>query len=414
MNPSCHGAPIHHPASAGAAALAVLGGKPVFEHALPVGQLYFPQWADYVQAMRGIFERQYYTNQGPLTCELERVLQERLGVRHVVCVANATIGLMMAADALGLRGRVVTPAFSFIATSQSLTWGGVQPLFCDVAPSSHQLDPDRVEQALGDETVSAVLAVNLWGDTCDHETLSRLAARRGVPLYYDSAHAFGCEVGGRAIGGFGALEVFSFHATKVLSAAEGGCVCTHDDALAARLRNIRSSYGAGMPVHVSRTANGRMSEAQAAIALLSLDHFPSILERNRTLFDAYELGLSGLAGLRLLRPQAVSRTNHQYVVCEIDSEVFGLTRDELHAVLHAENVLARRYFYPGIHRCTPYLDMFPDAAATLPVTEKLCASVLQLPIGQTVDAPAIARIAAIIRLAHDHAADVRAALKGKA
>lgn len=394
--------------------LAILGATPAFEQPLPVGQLYFPEWSAYEQAMRGIFERQYYTNQGPLTQQLEQVLQERLGVRHAICVTNATIGLLMAADALGLRGKVITPAFSFIATSQSLTWAGLEPLFCDVAPLTHQLDPVRVEALLEDNDVSAILAVNLWGDVCAQDQLRQLADRRGVPLYYDSAHAFGCAVQGRAVGNFGALEVFSFHATKVLSAAEGGCVCTNDDELAARLRNIRSSYGAGHPVHVSRTANGRMSEAQAAIALLSLDSFAQTLERNRGIFAAYRDALAGLPGLRLIEPQAVSTTNYQYVVCEIDAERFGLSRDQLQAVLRAENVLARRYFYPGIHRCTPYDERYPEAAERLPVTEALCAKVLQLPIGQPVDVAGARRIGQIVRSAQEQAASVRHRLGGQA
>ncbi|WP_172146959.1 DegT/DnrJ/EryC1/StrS family aminotransferase [Pseudomonas tumuqii] len=392
--------------------LAILGATPAFEQPLPVGQLYFPEWSAYEAAMRGIFERQYYTNQGPLTQQLEQVLQERLGVRHAICVTNATIGLLMAADALGLRSKVITPAFSFIATSQSLTWAGLEPLFCDVDPLTHQLDPAQVEALLEDNDVSAILAVNLWGDVCAQQHLRQLADSRGVPLYYDSAHAFGCAVQGRAVGNFGAIEVFSFHATKVLSAAEGGCVCTNDDELAARLRNIRSSYGAGHPVHVSRTANGRMSEAQAAIALLSLDNFAQTLERNRGIFAAYRVALAGLPGLRLIEPQAVSTTNYQYVVCEIDAERFGLSRDELQAVLRAENVLARRYFYPGIHRCTPYDELYPEAAERLPVTEALCAKVLQLPIGQPIDPAGARRIGQIVRAAREQAASVRHSLGG--
>lgn len=394
--------------------LAILGATPAFEQPLPVGQLYFPEWSAYEAAMRGIFERQYYTNQGPLTQQLEQVLQERLGVRHAICVTNATIGLLMAADALGLRSKVITPAFSFIATSQSLTWAGLEPLFCDVDPLTHQLDPAQVEALLEDNDVSAILAVNLWGDVCAQQHLRQLADSRGVPLYYDSAHAFGCAVQGRAVGNFGAIEVFSFHATKVLSAAEGGCVCTNDDELAARLRNIRSSYGAGHPVHVSRTANGRMSEAQAAIALLSLDNFAQTLERNRGIFAAYRVALAGLPGLRLIEPQAVSTTNYQYVVCEIDAERFGLSRDELQAVLRAENVLARRYFYPGIHRCTPYDELYPEAAERLPVTEALCAKVLQLPIGQPIDPAGARRIGQIVRAAREQAASVRHSLGGGA
>lgn len=392
--------------------LALLGGQPAFAAPLPVGQLYFPDWDRYVEAMRGIFERQYYTNQGPLVRQLEVELQDRLQVRHVICVANATIGLMMAADALELKGRVITPSFTFVATAQSLTWAGVDPLFCDVDARTHQLDPQWVELALQEESVSAVLAVNLWGDVCDRARLQQLCDVKGIPLYYDSAHAFGCEVDGRPVGRGGALEVFSFHATKVFSAAEGGCLCTDDDALAARLRNIRSSYGAGQPVHVSRTANGRMSEAQAAIALLSLSNLPSILQRNAELFGIYREGLTGIPGLRLFEPQAVSETNYQYVVCEIDALSFGLSRDELHAALKAENVLARRYFHPGIHRSPPYRDQ-PEMNRELPVTEALCESVLQLPIGKLLDPAAAHRLIEVIRRIHAQAAQVRVALRGE-
>lgn len=392
--------------------LAVLGGKPAFDAPLPVGQLYFPDWDDYVEAMRGIFARQYYTNQGPLVRRLEAELQARLGVRHVICVANATIGLMMAADALGLKGKVITPAFTFIATAQSLTWAGADPLFCDVDAHSHQLDPLLVERAMEDERVCAVLAVNLWGDVVDRARIQQLCDNRGIPLYFDSAHAFGCEVEGRPVGSGGALEVFSFHATKVLSATEGGCVCTDDDHLAARLRNIRSSYGAGPPVHVSRTANGRMSEAQAAIALLSLKNLPAIIERNAALFEIYRRGFEGIPGLRLLEPSRVSATNYQYVVCEIDEQAFGLGRDELQSVLHAENVLARRYFQPGIHRCPPYLDR-PELQRPLPVTEWLCERVLQLPIGRLLDPEGAQRLVEVVRLAHRDAGKLRAALRGR-
>lgn len=393
--------------------LAVLGGTPLFEKPVPVGQLYFPEWEKYEAAMRGIFQRQYYTNQGPLTQELEQRLQERLQVRHVICVVNATIGLMMAADALGLRGKVIVPAYTFIATAQSLSWTGSEPLFCDVDPITHQLDPECVERLLEEHgaEVSAILAVNLWGDACRQDRLAELARKYAVRLYYDSAHGFGCELDGKPLGGAGDLEVFSFHATKVLSAAEGGCICTNDDELAARLRNIRSSYGAGPARQVLRTSNGRMSEAQAAVALLSLESFDSILARNEAMFHAYRQGLEGIQGVRLLTPASVSKTNYQYVVCEIDERAFGLNRNELQQVLSAENVVARRYFYPGLHRFVPYADQFPDASARLPVTEYLCERVLQLPIGQMIDAEGAGRIAAAIRMAGACAESIRRKLR---
>lgn len=360
---------------------------------LPVGQLYWPSWGRYEAAFRDIFERQYYTNHGPLAQTLEHRLSAMLGVRHAICVSNATIGLMMLGEALGLRGKVITPAFTFIATAQALTWVGLEPVFCDVEPETHQLDPACVE-ALIDPEVSAILPVNLWGDCCAIPQLQDIATRNGLRLFFDSAHGFGCGFDGRPLGGFGQAEVFSFHATKVFSAAEGGCITTNDDALAGKLRNIRSSYGAGVPVPVVKTSNGRMSEAHAAIALLNLDEFPGFLDRNRQIFDSYSAGLSGIDGLRLHRPGRTSATNHQYIVCDVDEGAFGMSRDALLQHLQRHNIVARRYFYPGVHRCPPFNDL--PRPGTLPVTERLTGRLLQLPSGALVQDEDVRMICRII------------------
>jgi dTDP-4-amino-4,6-dideoxygalactose transaminase len=381
---------------------AVLGGAASFAKILPVGQLYFPSWDRYEAAMRGIFERRYYTNQGPLTRQLEEQLQEYLGVRHAICVANATIGLMMAAEALELSGKVVMPSFTFIASAQSLSWAGIEPAFCDVDPVTHQIDIGRID-ALLDEQVTAIMGVNLWGGACDPVALEKFASSRGLKLYFDSAHAFGCEVSHTKIGNFGGIEVFSFHATKILSATEGGCLCTNDDELAARLRNIRSSYGAGRPVPVVKTSNGRMSEAQAAIALMSLEDFPGNRQKNESLFRLYEKKLEHVQGIRLVEPAGVTFSNYQYAVCEIDEDAFGLSRDELVAILKAENVNARRYFYPGTHRSIGYLDKVRHSNDSLPVTDKLCATCMQLPIGALVDVDAVNTICGLVEASQQNA-----------
>lgn len=361
---------------------------------LPVGQLYWPSWGRYEAAFRDIFERQYYTNHGPLAQTLEHRLSAVLGVRHAICVSNATIGLMMLGEAFGLRGKVITSAFTFIATAQALNWVGLEPVFCDVEPETHQLDPTCVE-ALIDPDVSAILPVNLWGDCCAIPQLQDIATRHGLRLFFDSAHGFGCRFDDRPLGGFGHAEVFSFHATKVLSAAEGGCITTNDDALAGKLRNIRSSYGAGVPVPVVKTSNGRMSEAHAAIALLNLDEFPRFLDRNRQIFDRYSAGLSGIEGLRLHRPGRTSATNHQYIVCDVDESAFGMSRDALLQHLRRHNIVARRYFYPGVHRCPPFNDL--PRPGTLPVTERLTGCLLQLPSGALVQDDDVRMICRIIR-----------------
>jgi dTDP-4-amino-4,6-dideoxygalactose transaminase len=388
--------------------LAISNGKPAFEKSLPIGQLYFPDWDDYEAAFRDIFERQYYTNHGPLVQVLEARLAEYLSVKHVICVTNATIALIMAAECLNLTGNVIVPSFTFVATAQALSWANLQPVFCDVDLDTHHITAPLIEPLIKSD-VSAILAVNLWGGGCDQTALRTLADKYNIQLFYDSAHAFGCHANNKAIGSFGAVEVFSFHATKIFSSAEGGCLTTDDDELAKRLRNVRSSYGAGSPVSVVKTSNGRMSEAQATIALLTLDKFPQILARNRELFDLYRSNLGLIEGLRLLEPQNVTQSNHQYVVVDVDEAVFGLSRDALLEVLRRENVIARRYFYPGIHRTTPYA-VEPPASACLPNTERLNQRIFQLPIGALVTPGDVKKVCDILRLTQECAADVKAAL----
>lgn len=385
---------------------AISGRPPAFAKPLPVGQLYFPEWPRYEAAMRKIWERRYYTNHGPLAQELEAALSGFLNVKHVVCVTNATIGLMMVAEALALKGKVIIPSHTFIATAQSLRWCGLQPVFCDVEPSSHHIDPLLVAELIDDD-VSAILAVNLWGGACDVAGLEMLANDNDLALYFDSAQAFGCAVDGVPLARFGKAEVFSFHATKVLSAAEGGCITTNDDDVAARLRNIRSSYGAGRPTQVVKTSNGRMSEAQAAIALMSLDDYPLIQAKNKTLLDTYRRDLTGIPGIRLLHPANVTTSNYQYAVCELDEDAFGLSRNQLLRLLQTENVIARRYFYPGTHRCNGFNGNADADAIRLPVTERLCQMGFQLPLGLRVSNESAEKICTLIARAHEQASDLR-------
>ena len=389
-----------------AADFALFGAKPALAEPLPVGQLYFPDWARYEAAMRTVFASGWYTNHGPLAQQLEARLAQRMRVRHVVCVTNATLGLVMACEALGLTGKVILPAFTFIATAQALSWAKLEPVFCDVDPATHQITAERVAPLIDAET-SAILAVNLWGDACPAAPLQALADRHGLKLFFDSAHAMGCEIGGVPVGNFGSMEVFSFHATKVFSTVEGGCIATNDDALAARLRNIRSSYGAGEPVDVVKTSNGRMSEAQAAIGLMNLDDFEATLANNRALFSRYREGLRGISGISLFEARNASKTNHQYVVCEIDEASFGLSREALLGLLKAENIIARRYFHPGAHRSVPYVHDLPQFVDALPETDRLNARLIQLPSGALVKPQHIAAICERIASAGRRAAEIR-------
>lgn len=379
---------------------ALFGAPPAFDKAIPFGQLYFPSAQRYEAAFRGIFERQYYTEYGPLNRELEQKLQQFLGVKHAICVTNETVALMMVANAMELTGKVILPAFNHIAAAQSLIWAGLEPVFCDVDPVTHQIDTDQVVKLI-DKDVSAILGVNLWGGACDVKAFTKLAEERGIQLYFDSAHAFGCAVGGERIGNFGRAEVFSFHQSNILNATEGGCICTNDDELAAKLRVMRSSAGAGnVPATVNKTVNGRMSEAQCAIALMSLEDFSANQQNNEKLYRCYEANLAGISGLRLVKPCGVSYSNYQCVVCQIDESEFGLSRDALIALLQAENIDVQRCFYPGSHCSIAYTQQLHN-------TDSLSASCIQLPIGALVTVQSVERVCNILAAAQQAATKLK-------
>ena len=369
--------------------LAVFGTAPMFKRPIAIGQRFFPTWTQYESMFRDIFDRQYYTNHGPLAQELEERLAERLNVRHAMCVTNGFIGLALSGQALGVRGNVVVPAHAFVATPQSLDWTEAQPLFCDVDSDSGVMTAEAVAPLLSRYSVSAILAVNPWGDCCDVRGLQALADQYGIPLYLDSAHGFGCEIAGRPVGSFGAAEVVSFHSDNIVSACEGGVICTQSDELAAKVRNMRSNYGMGPPVSVVKTGNGRMSEAQAAVALFNLDHYPEHKQRNEQIFETFRTGLAGVPGLTVRVPSGVSESNYQNLICLIDEATFGLHRDDVWRILRAENLLAGRGFYPLTHELFSKNDAL---TRSLPQTERYCARTIELPMNQAFTRGDVSRV----------------------
>lgn len=385
--------------------LAIFSDKPIFQNTIPVGQLNMPKWELFETKFRDIFERQYYTNQGPLVDEFEEKLQNYLGVKHAICMVNATIALIISAKAMGLTGKVICPAFTFIATAQSLSWANLEPVFCDIDPSTHQMSTEFVSNMIDDE-VSAILGVHLWGNPCSPGELENIAEKNNIQIYFDAAHAFGCSFSNKKVGNFGKLEVFSFHATKILNATEGGCVCTNDDYIASKLRNIRSSYGAREAVDIPFTGNGRMSEAQAAMGLLSLDEIETNIKRNGSHFDIYKQELSSVNGISVISPSVNDVNNYQYMVIVISKNDFGLSRDDLHKILQAENISCRKYFSPGIHRSIPYCRDLPGYIDILPNTDEISNSVMQLPLGQQLTNSCIYKICEIIKFSHENATEL--------
>ena len=394
--------------------LALFGGAPRFQEPLHVGRPDFTATRERLLARIGeVLDRRFVTNNGPLVQELEARVAELLRVKHCVSVVNGTIGLELLARALELRGEVIVPGFTFIATAHAFHWLGLRPVFCDVDRRTHSLDPRRLEECLSDAT-SAIVGVHLWGEPCDVPALADFAARHHLALLFDAAHAFHCSRGGRMVGGFGRAEVFSFHATKFFQTFEGGAITTDDDALAARLRLLRNFGFAGYDSVVDEGTNGKMTELSAAMGLVALEALPALLQTNRERSEQYRRELDGLPGLRLYSHDPRETRNHQYLVLEVDARAAGLGRDELHRLLQAENVLARRYFTPGCHRMEPYRSRPQASQRALPVTEELAEQVLVLPTGNAVSAADVAGIGELLRFLLDNAPAIRRRLEQQA
>lgn len=384
--------------------LACLGGAPEFADPLHVAQLNMPPWERVEAAFRDIFARRRYANHGPLVRELETRFARLLGVEHAVCVTNGTVALMLLARALELRGEVIVPAFSFPATVQAVSWAGLTPVLCDVDAATHMLDPMRVAERIGPGS-AGILGAHLWGRACAPGALAELAERHGLALFFDACHGIACAHGGRFLGGFGAGEAFSFHATKVLNGLEGGCVTTNDARLAARLRTLRSFHGEETFCDAAPRMNAKMSEAQAAMALLSLDDLPANLVANRRRHAAYQACLAGIPGIEVVDYGRTDAHNHQYVVLDVDADAAGLSRDALFDLLEGENVLCRRHFHPPLHRLHSYRDGYgPDH---FPVAEYLGRRLLQLPSGQAVSLEDTERVCGLIRLILAHGPELR-------
>lgn len=377
--------------------LALFGGAPAFAEKLHVGRPNIGDRRRLHQRLDEILDRRWLTNDGPVALEFEARVASLAGTRHAIAFCNATLALELVVRAAKLTGEVIVPSFTFVATAHCLHAAGLTPVFCDVDPDTHCLDSEKVEALITPRT-SAIVAVHLWGNPCAVEKLSEMASRHRLALLFDAAHATGCSIQNRPVGGFGLAEVFSFHGTKFINSFEGGAVTTNDDELAARLRLLKNFGFAGFDKVVSWGTNGKMSEMAAAMGLTSLESMDEFIAVNRRNYESYRRALKDIPGISLFAYRETIRNNFQYVVLIVDESLTGVCRDRLIEALVAENVVARRYFYPGCHRMEPYRTLFPEACKKLPVTEQLCASVLVLPTGTAVGPAEIDAIAAIIRV----------------
>ncbi len=386
--------------------LALLGGIPAFAEPLHVGRPNIGNRERLSQRFNDMLDRKSLSNNGQYVQEFERVVARHAESEHCVATCNGTIALHMTLNALGCSGEVIVPSYTFIATAHALQWQGITPVFCDIDPKSHNIDLSKIERLITPRT-TGILGVHLWGRPCDIAGLEEIAQRHNLKLVFDAAHAFGCSYKGSGIGGHGDATVLSFHATKVVNAFEGGAIATNDGKLAAELKLIRNHGFADFDTVTHVGTNGKMSEISAAMGLTSIESLDEFVDANRRNYQRYQEELLNVPGIRLLEHDLLEQCNYHYVVIEIDTSVAGIGRDELLSVLQAENVLARRYFYPGCHRAEPYRTTMPEAEARLEHTNEVARRVLVLPCGTALLADDATTICEIIGLAVNNGSKIQ-------
>lgn len=363
----------------------------MFPEPLHVGRPNLGSRAEFDRLIDGMFERRWLSNAGPLVLELERRIAEFLDVRNCVTMSNGTVALEIAIRALDLTGEVIVPSYTFVATAHALNWQGLTPVFADIDPETHNIDPESVRSMITPKT-SGIIGVHLWGRAAPVAELEAIASEHGLELLFDAAHAFGNRHEGRMIGSFGRAEALSFHATKFYNTGEGGAVVTDDDELANRLRLMRNFGFVDFDEVVYPGTNGKMTELCAAMGLTNLDALDSFVALNTKNYLAYRDEFEQSELVDLLQYDRRDGVNHQYIVLELAPPVVG-HRDRLVADLHAENIRARRYFWPGCHNMEPYKSLFPHAGLCLPNTSVVADRVIVLPTGAAVDADECRQIA---------------------
>lgn len=342
-------------------------------------QPYLPPFEEFSEYLKEIWESKFLTNQGKYHKEFEKKLAEYLGVKYVSLFANGTLALVTALQALKITGEVITTPFSFVATTHSLWWNNIKPVFVDIEPDTYNLDPEKIEAAITPQT-TAILPVHVYGNPCNVEKIKEIADIYGLKVIYDACHAFGVKINGESILNFGDLSVLSFHATKVFTTFEGGAIISKDEATKRRIDFLKNFGFAGETTVVAPGINAKMNEFQAALGLLQLKYVDEAIERRKKVAETYRNALNGIKGIKILYDQENVKHSYSYFPILIDETEFGVTRDAVYDELKRNNIFVRRYFYPLISQFPTYKGLESAKPENLPVGELVTKKVLCLPI----------------------------------
>lgn len=338
-----------------------------------------PSLDNFILYLQNIWDRKWLTNNGYYHQELESALAKYLKVPYVSLFTNGTLPLICALQALRITGEVITTPYSFVATTHSLWWNGIKPVFVDIDPITCNLDPDKIEAAITPRT-TAIMPVHVYGKPCDTQAIQEIADKYGLKIIYDAAHAFGVEVNGESVLNAGDMSTLSFHATKVYNTIEGGALVMHDEQTKRRVDYLKNFGFAGETEVVAPGINSKMDEIRAAYGLLNLEQVDTAIEARHQVAIKYREVLKDIEGITFFDDMPGVRHNYSYFPIFVDAEKYGMTRDELYFKMKTQNVLGRRYFYPLISTFTTYRGLPSAVPENLPEAHKMANSVICLPM----------------------------------
>lgn len=355
-----------------------------------------PSLDDLMPLLRDIWDRKWITNNGHYHQLFEKALAEYLKVPYISVFTNGTLPLITALQAMRITGEVITTPYSFVATTHSLWWNGIKPVFVDIDPKTCNLDPNKIEAAITPKT-TAIMPVHVYGKPCDTQAIQDIADTYGLKVIYDAAHAFGVEVNGKSILEAGDMSTLSFHATKVFNTIEGGALICHDAKTKDRIDHLKNFGFSDEVTVIAPGINSKMDEVRAAYGLLNLKQVDKAIEARHHVAVRYREALRGVPGITFMEDMPGVRHNYSYFPIFVNEAEYGMSRDELYFKMKDQNVFGRRYFYPLISEFSTYRGLESANPENLPVAHKIANSVICLPMYHTLTEEDVDRVIACIK-----------------
>ena len=362
-----------------------------------VTQPALPPLEEFTEYLEKIWDNKILTNNGPYHQELEEKLAKHLGVKYISLFSNGTLALVTATQVLNITGEVITTPFSFVATTHSLWWNNIKPVFVDIEPDFFNLDPNKIEAAITPQT-TAIMPVHVYGNPCYVEKIQKIADKYGLKVIYDAAHAFGVKNGTKSILKYGDLSILSFHATKTYSTIEGGAIICHDKKTKERIDFLKNFGFADETTVVAPGINAKMNEVQAAFGLLQLKYVDTYIAERKKIAQTYRAELSATNGITILNDINNVSHNYSYFPILVDKKKFGSSRDQLYEFLKQKSIFTRRYFYPLISQFPTYRSLQSAKPENLPIAESISDQVLCLPIYPNLSRKEVLHICKLIKL----------------